>query len=242
MDSGFESFSTQHYSALFAFGVISYAVIRQGKAASEPQKTNIGLIIAGITFSTLILDATVKLAAGTFDLYGDLPFFMCDFVAMVLPFVIIAQNRKWIGILYFWALAGTMQALLTPDLEAGFPSFDFFRYFIGHAGIITAVLYTVIVRKIRIGWPDLLNAVIYAQVYLVCVHIINQLLGSNYGYTMQKPPGASILDLLGPWPWYILWGEGIMVGLYLILLTPFLLRKDGTDAVQPGVHEDSWEN
>ena len=84
-----------------------------------------------------------------------------------------------------------MQALITPDVDAGFPSFDFFRYFIGHASIIIAVLYTVIVKKIRIGWPDFLNAIIYAQGYLVAVHMINQILSSNYGYTMQKPPGAS---------------------------------------------------
>ncbi|HQW26692.1 MAG TPA: hypothetical protein PLV75_12055, partial [Saprospiraceae bacterium] len=53
--------------------------------------------------------------------------------------------------------------------------------------------------------------------------MINQILSSNYGYTMQKPPGASILDLMGPWPWYILWGEFLMVFLYLLLLAPFLL-------------------
>ena len=163
------------------------------------------------------------MAYGSFDILVDLPFFMCDLVAMILPFIILSENRKWIGILYFWALAGTMQALITPDVEAGFPSFDFFRYFIGHASIIIAVLYTVILKKVRIGWPDFLNAIIYAQGYLVAVHMINQILSSNYGYTMQKPPGASILDLMGPWPWYILWGEFLMVFLYLLLLAPFLL-------------------
>jgi hypothetical integral membrane protein (TIGR02206 family) len=117
-----------------------------------------------------------------------------------------------------------MQALITPDIREGFPSFEFFRYFIAHAGIIVAILYTVMVRKIRIGWPDFINAVIYAQVYLVVIHLINHVLGSNYGYTMQKPPGDSILDLMGPWPWYIFWGELLMIGLYLLLILPFILR------------------
>ena len=226
MDSGFESFSVQHFSALLAFGMITFAAISKGKVADEPLKSNIGLVIAGLTFSTLLMEAIVKLADGTFDHLVDLPFFMCDLVAMMLPFVILFQNRKWIGILYFWALAGTMQALITPDLEQGFPSFQYFRYFIGHAGIITAVLYTVLVKRIRIGWTDFLNSIIYAQVYLVGVHLINQSLNSNYGYTMQKPPGPSILDLMGPWPWYIFWGEIIMIVLFLLLLAPFLfIRK-----------------
>ncbi|MDZ4749053.1 MAG: TIGR02206 family membrane protein [Saprospiraceae bacterium] len=223
METGFESFSVEHLSTLLALGMITYVAISKGKSAEEPLKSDIGLIIAGLAFSTLLIEAIIKLAYGTYDFLVDLPLFMCDLVAMVLPFIIFSGNRKWIGILYFWALAGTMQALITPDVEAGFPSFHFFRYFIGHASIIIAVLYTVIVHRIRIGWHDFLNAIIYAQGYLVVIHIINQVLSSNYGYTMQKPPGPSILDLMGPWPWYILWGEFLIVFLYLLLLAPFLL-------------------
>src|SRR5688572_18740106 len=192
MEAGFETFSAEHLATMLALGMITYGVIRKGKVADEPEKSNIGLMIAGLAFSTIIIDAIVKIAYGSFDILVDLPFFMCDLVAIILPFVILSENRKWIGILYFWALAGTMQALITPDVEAGFPSFHFFRYFIGHACIIIAVLYTVIVKKIRIGWQDFLNAIIYAQVYLVGVHLINQILSSNYGYTLQKPPGPSI--------------------------------------------------
>jgi len=232
MSTAFESFSTQHFSTLFIFGVITYAVIKKGKVTEEPDRSHIGIVIAGLTFSTLIIDAIFKLYYGTFDIYSDLPFFLCDLVAMFLPFVLLYQNRKWIGILYFWALAGTLQALITPDLEDGFPSFHFFRYFIGHAGIIIAILYTVIVQKIDIGWQDFINAIIFAQVYLVGVHLINILMGSNYGYTMQKPPGASVLDYMGPWPWYLLAGELLMVALFLLLLLPFITNpikvKNGT--------------
>jgi hypothetical integral membrane protein (TIGR02206 family) len=234
MEAGFETFSLEHFATMLVLGIITYGVIRKGKVADEPEKSNIGLMIAGLAFSTIIIDAIVKIAYGSFDILVDLPFFMCDLVAIILPFVILSDNRKWIGILYFWALAGTMQALITPDVEAGFPSFHFFRYFIGHACIIIAVLYTVIVKKIRIGWQDFLNAIIYAQFYLVGVHLINQILSSNYGYTLQKPPGRSILDLMGPWPWYILWGEFLMVFLYLLLLAPFLLWPVKSEGLSTG--------
>ena len=222
MSHGFETFSTQHFLTLFALGSITYMAIQKGKVADEPLKTDLGLIIAGPTFSTIVVDAIYKLAFHTFDYLVDLPFFLCDLVALMLPFILYQRNRKWIGILYFWALAGTMQALLTPDIEDGFPSFHFFRYFLGHAGIIISVLYTVIVHRVRIHWQDFINAILYAQVYLVGVHLINQVLGSNYAYTMHKPPGPSILDLMGPWPWYILGGEVLMVILFLLLILPFV--------------------
>jgi hypothetical integral membrane protein (TIGR02206 family) len=240
MNTGFESFSMQHFSALFVFGMVTYAAIAKGKASEEPLKTNIGLILAGLTFSSLIIEAIVKMAWGTYDILVDLPFFMCDLVAMMLPFVLYNQNRKWIGIVYFWALAGTMQALITPDIEAGFPSFHYFRYFITHAGIITAVLYTVIVRRVNIGWQDFINAIIFAQVYLVAVHMVNQFMGSNYAYTMQKPPGPSILDVLGPWPWYIFWGEVLMITLFLILLIPFLILKGKSGEHNLNAEDSEW--
>ncbi len=238
MSTGFESFSIQHFSALFFFGMITYVAIAKGKASEEPVKSNIGLVLAGLTFSSLIIEAIVKVAWGTYDVLVDLPFFMCDLVAIMLPFVLYSQNRKWIGILYFWALAGTLQALITPDIEAGFPSFHYFRYFITHAGIVTAVLYTVIVKRVNIGLQDFTNAIIYAQVYLVGAHMVNQFTGSNYAYTMQKPPGPSILDLMGPWPWYIFWGEVVMITLFLILLVPFLISK-GKEGDQPLNPEDT---
>ena len=225
MGSGFETFSQQHYSALLVIGLLAILLIRLGQRSDEPLKSDIGLYLAGVTCATVILDSFVKLFFGTYDYLVDLPFFLCDFVAVLLPFIIAFKNRKWIGILYFWALAGTFQAMVTPDLIDGFPSFHFFRYFIGHAGIIITIIYTVVIDRIRITWHDFVNAIIYAQIYLVVVHVINYFLGSNYSYTMQKPAGASILDLLGRWPWYNFFGELLMIFLFLLLMIPFMGKQ-----------------
>lgn len=229
MDSGFHSFSLEHFSTLFACGLVTFVVIQKGKASDVEMKTNIALVLSGLTFSTLLIEAMVKGSEGTYDYLSDLPLFLCDLVAVLLPFILYHKNRKWIGILYFWAMAGTLQALITPDLKDGFPSFHFFRYFLTHAGIVAAVLYTVVVWKIRISWKDFFNAILFAQFYLVAIHLINQLLGSNYAYTMQKPPGPTILDLMGPWPWYILWGEFLMILLFLLLMLPFLWTRGGLE-------------
>lgn len=227
MSSSFETFSQQHFSVLLVMAALTVILLRWGRRLEEPKRSSIALYLAGITCATVILDTVQKLMFGTYDYLVDLPFFLCDLVAVLLPFVIAFSNRKWIGILYFWAMAGTLQAVLTPDLHDGYPSFHFFRYFIGHAGIILTIVYVIVIDRIRINWSDFVNAIIYAQVYIVGVHLINQVLNSNYSYTMQKPEGASILDMLGPWPWYILFGEILMVFLFLLLMLPFTLRQKG---------------
>jgi hypothetical protein len=38
----------------------------------------------------------------------------------------------------------------------------------------------------------------------VTVFAFNVVVGTNYGYLNAKPSAASALDLLGPWPWYLL--------------------------------------
>lgn len=218
----FETFSLQHYSALLVFALFTFLATWFGWNSSDKTKKWIGLSIACMALFIMFFDAINRLITGRFDIRDDLPLFLCDVVVMVLPFIILTENRKWLGILYFWAVAGTLQALITPELEEGYPRFEFFRYFIMHAGIVSAVIYCMVVWKIKINWKDLLNAIVVAQIYIISVHLINLLLESNYSYTVRKPDDPTVLDLMGDWPWYILWGEILMIVLFLILLIPFL--------------------
>ncbi len=221
MHPGFESFSFQHLSVLLVFVIITIVLIAVGLKSIDRTKLWIGFSIALVAVGVMIFDLIWRLGTRTFNLLEDLPLFLCDVVVILLPLVIWNHNRMWLGILYFWAVGGTMQALITPDLEHGFPTFTFFRYFIMHAGIIVAVVYSIVVWKIRINRRDLLNAILYAQVYIVSIHLINLILGSNYSYTIRKPDNTSILDLMGSWPWYILFGELVMIILFILLLLPF---------------------
>ncbi len=223
--SDFKTFSVQHFVMLAFLFVMAIYLIRTGRRLPTQKRLSLAIWISGLTLSSEIMDTLVLSRQGRYDYHTDLPLFLCDLSVILLPFVLIRQNRKWIGILYFWTMAGTFQALITPDLREGFPAFEFFRYFVMHGGIVIAVLYTIIVFQVRIHWRDLINAVVYAQVYLAGIHVINQILQSNYSYTMQKPAGPTVLDYFGPWPWYILWGEILMVVLFLLLLFPFMLFK-----------------
>ena len=48
--------------------------------------------------------------------------------------------------------------------------------------------------------------------------IANAITGANYGYLSREPEGASILDLLGPWPVYIFW-EAVLIAVVWALMT-----------------------
>ncbi len=229
MDIGFQSFSLQHLVTLVVFILFTFFAVKTGKRVEGNIKMWIGLTIATASFGFLILDSGMRLITHTFDVLNDLPLFLCDLVALILPFVIFKQNRKWLGILYFWVLGGTLQALITPELHSGFPTFEFFRYFIQHGGIVSAVIYSILVMRIKISWQDMWNAVIYLQVYLVSIHVINMILQSNYSYTMAKPGSDTILNFLGSWPWYIFSAEVLMILLFILMLSPFLITWSNTN-------------
>jgi uncharacterized membrane protein YwaF len=62
-------------------------------------------------------------------------------------------------------------------------------------------------------------------VYAVTVGLLNALLGTNYGFLCAKPPTASLMDYIGPWPWYVgsLWLLGLVF--YFVLNLPFVLQR-----------------
>jgi hypothetical integral membrane protein (TIGR02206 family) len=49
---------------------------------------------------------------------------------------------------------------------------------------------------------------------------VNSLVGSNYMFLMKKPENGSIMDFLGPHPWYILSLEAVAFVLCLIAYYP----------------------
>jgi hypothetical integral membrane protein (TIGR02206 family) len=122
-------------------------------------------------------------------------------------------------------IGAATQALLTPDAGIyGFPHFRFFEIFISHGAIVTAAIYMTVVERYRPYWKSILHVVIWLNVYMVFVGFVNTLIGSNYMWIARKPDFPWLLDVLGPWPWYILSMEAIGLIVCLLLYLPFAIQ------------------
>ena len=83
------------------------------------------------------------------------------------------------------------------------------------------------VEGYRPRWQSLLRVAVGANLYVAAVGLVNLWLGSNYMFLMYKPNAPSLLDYLGPWPWYVLAAEPIGVAVFLLLYLPFAIRDRG---------------
>jgi len=55
--------------------------------------------------------------------------------------MLIRGRRRLYEIAYFWGLVGTFNAILTPELEVGYPAYRFFQYFSATAAL-SSVFYS----------------------------------------------------------------------------------------------------
>jgi hypothetical integral membrane protein (TIGR02206 family) len=122
---------------------------------------------------------------------------------------------------YFWGLAGTLQAVVTPDLSAGFPQLEFFEFVVGHLAVVIAALYLVVGLRLRPRPGSVMRVFAITAAYAAFVGCFDWLTGSNYMYLAAVPRHGSLLSVLGPWPWYILSATGVTLVLLLILDAPF---------------------
>jgi hypothetical integral membrane protein (TIGR02206 family) len=122
---------------------------------------------------------------------------------------------------YFWGLTGTLQAVITPDLSVGFPHLEFFQFLVGHVGIVVAAFFLVVGLRLvpRPGAVPRVFAITAA--YTAFVGVFDWLTGSNYMFLAAPPQSASLLSVLGPWPWYLLSVTGVAIVLLLLLDAPF---------------------
>lgn len=154
-------------------------------------------------------------------LKDNLPMHLCDWATFTCAAALVWRHRLSYELTYFWGLAGTLQAVLTPDLPVGFPHPEFFAFQIAHAGLIAAVLFLTLGLAMRPTPRSIGRAFLWLQVYAVVTALLNLLLGTNYGYLRHKPALPSLLDYLGPWPVYLISLEVLGLLLFFLCYLPF---------------------
>ncbi|HXA08705.1 MAG TPA: TIGR02206 family membrane protein [Chthoniobacterales bacterium] len=154
-----------------------------------------------------------------------LPFQLCDWAMVTIIVALLTARRSWTEVSYFWGIGGTFQAILTPNLQVGFPDIRFISFFIGHCGIVAGVIFLMIARRFRPTLGSVWRTLAWSQLYLVATLAVDYLTGDNYGFLLHKPQAASTLDYLSTTRGlYILELEGLALVFFALLYAPFAIK------------------
>ena len=226
-DPTFTPFTLQHgITVLIGIGFL-IAITISGKRSSQWERltsTALAFIhLAIIGFSYWAWSQVERES----DLSATIPLQLCDLASICAGFALITRHRLLILLTYFWGLAGTIQGIVTPALDIGFPHPVFFTFFIQHFAIIGTAIYFPIVHHWRPDgkwWRAPLIAFAWINIYLAVALVANALLNTNFGFVSHKPTNPSLLDHLGPYPIYLIWLELIALTLFFILNLPLRFK------------------
>ena len=154
----------------------------------------------------------------------NLPLHVCGITIFAAAATLVLRWRTAYEITYFWGLVGATNAMVTPELDAAFPHYRFFQYFIAHGGIVAAALFATWGLGMRPSSGSVRRAFILLNLLAIVLIGVNLVLGSNYLYLCRPPVTRSPL-LFAPWPWYIPILDAVALGLFYLIYLPFKLRR-----------------
>lgn len=223
----FELFSTSHLAALILIIALNGIIfIFRERIRNEKAANYLRYILALILILQEISYNLWHAYIGNWSLGSTLPLHLCGISVVLSAVVLLTQSYKIYEIVFFWGIGGASMALLTPDVGIyGFPHYRYFQFFISHGSIVTACLFATFVFKFRPNFKSLWRAVIALNIYTILIAGVNALTRGNYLYISSKPATASLMDYLGPWPWYIVILELLGLILFLVIYSPFALQN-----------------
>ena len=218
-----ELLSTAHVVALLAVAAAAAAAASLPRARPGPWVVHASRALALVVLAAYLADHATAAARGIWSVRIYLPLHLSDAATLVSVAALWSGRPMLAELTYFWGLTASLQALLTPDLGHSFPDALFLTYFVTHGGVVTAALLLVVGRTIvpragAVGRAFAATVAVAAGAAAGCLAT-----GGNYMYLRRKPDD-SLLDLMGPWPWYIPVAGVFALALFVALMTPFRAR------------------
>lgn len=231
----FISMSAAHLAVLVTIGGL-VLMLFLGRAGVRRSSMLTSLVRWGIVVILVLSQLTLEVWYQVYDLWNPrytLPLELCSITLILSILMLITKNRILYMFVFYAGMCGALAALFTPSLAYGFPHFRFLQFFIAHGAIILSALYMTWTENYRLSFRSVWIAFILLNIVAGFVWLINQMTGANYMFLSRKPDTPSVLDVMGPYPWYIVMEEILALILFLLLyLFVFYLPSRSVDRIK----------
>lgn len=221
-ESPFHLFGPAHLWTLAGVAAVAVLLPRAARRWSRGEERRFAVAAAALLLLVTGAKIGVRVGVYGYPLAANLPLNPCGLGAILAAVMLLARSYSAYEVVYLWGLAGTLQALLTPDLDRGFPHPVYLLYFADHAAVVIFAVYGTVVYGFQPALASVPRVFAWSCLLALAVTPLNLAFDANYLYLMAKPAEPSLLDHLGPWPWYILGAGGLAVVSFLAYTAPFV--------------------
>jgi hypothetical integral membrane protein (TIGR02206 family) len=221
----FVLFDKAHLIALGILATIYLSLLYFRTVWDEAARAKVRVGIAAFLFVSELAWHVWSYSTGTWTIQTHLPLHLCSVFLWLSIIMLLTKNYAIFELAYFLGIGGAIQAVITPESGIyGLPHFRAIQTLAAHGGIVFAGLFMTWVEGFRPTWSSFKKVFIWTNIYMVFIFFINQSIGSNYLFLAHKPFTPTLIDLLAPWPWYILQLEVIALAVCLVLYLPFAVK------------------
>ena len=221
--SEFAIFGGEHLITMLVLVLLACLLVWQGrrKGPGSSWVRRARWALAGVQLLNLLVWHLQAIWTGTWLADEALPLHLCDAAVFVTAATLIRPTPRRFELAYLWCVGGTLQGVITPNILEGFPSYRYFQFFLTHGGLVVTAVFLATCCDLRPTRGALWRVVLLTNGWAVLATVGSVFSGGNYMYVCYPPPTGSLLDYLGPWPWYLVVTECLMTALFALLLLPW---------------------
>ncbi len=224
-ETPFQRYGPSHTWVLAIFALLAVAAVligRRQRQGSSARRTcaSVGALLLVVQLALQVYSMLPQ----HWDVGSSLPFQLCDLAWMLAVYALWTQRPWACGLLYYWGLTLTSQALVTPVLDFDFPHVQFLMFWFSHVLVVLATIYLTWGLGHRPRWSHYGLALAVTFGWGVIMLGFNACFKTNYLYVSAKPPGT-LLDRLGEWPFYLLSEIAIVTIVWALMTWPWARRR-----------------
>lgn len=219
-DDLFSAYGPSYWACIAVFAVGAVALVWLGRRQTDRQARRFGRIMGALTGAIYVAVLVYSMVPPAIE--RSIPLRLTDLATAAAAYALWSQRHWAFALTYYWGLVLSAQALISPVLKSpDFPHYEFLAFWAIHLLVVWAAIYLTWGRGMRPGWASYRFVVAVTAVWAGLTMTFNSLAGTNYGFLNAKPATPSLLDLLGPWPVYVLTAAALVLIVWALMTWPW---------------------
>ncbi len=181
-------------------------------------------VLASFTIIQEIFDYYNRTSFRELNLARDLPLNICSYSLIIALASLITRNKFCFEFSYFIGVTAGLQSLLTPGISYIYNQTEYILFFMHHSLMVILPLWNAFVDGITTSKYAIFRTMLFLNLMVIPVGVINWLTQSNYMYVCEKPVNDSPF-IVGDWPWYMLGLQMAGIIMMLIAAIPMIIAN-----------------